>query len=189
MINQQKWEIVLSCDGRYDGVFFYAVRSTGIFCRPSCKSKAPLRQNILFFDTREQAAQAGFRPCKRCRPDLAEYMPVPALLQQAKDLLDACYTDTAQALSHRLSTIGLSRRHLSSLFKQQYGMPIHAYIQAMRVRHAEMLLRGTRISIHDIAVDCGFESLPAFYRAFTRHTGVPPAKCRKLHQQKELHTL
>ena len=70
MMREEMWKAVSENDPSYDGILFYAVKSTGIYCRPSCKSKIPKRENVCFFDTAEKARAAGFRPCKRCRSDL-----------------------------------------------------------------------------------------------------------------------
>ena len=68
LTDNEMWKAVTSCDAALDEQFFYAVKTTGIYCRPSCKSRAPLRENVLYFETGEDACHAGFRPCKRCRP-------------------------------------------------------------------------------------------------------------------------
>ncbi len=76
MTQDEMWLAVSQNDASADGLFFYAVSSTGVFCRPSCKSRRPKRENVRYFKTAEQAMAAGFRPCKRCRSDLADYRPV-----------------------------------------------------------------------------------------------------------------
>ena len=76
MTEPEMWEAVQRSDASYDGLFFYAVKTTGIFCRPSCKSKPPKRENLCYFASGEEARAAGFRPCKRCRSDLLEYQPM-----------------------------------------------------------------------------------------------------------------
>jgi len=70
LTDNEKWNSIVNCDSFYDGVFYYGVRTTGIFCRPSCKSKEPLKKNVVFFDRIEDAYSYGLRPCKRCRPDV-----------------------------------------------------------------------------------------------------------------------
>ena len=68
LTDDEMWEATINCDSNLDGRFFYAVKTVGVYCCPSCKSRAPLRKNVLYFETGEQAQRAGFRPCKRCRP-------------------------------------------------------------------------------------------------------------------------
>mgnify|MGYP003400168036 CR=1 FL=1 len=84
MTEVEKWNSVKSCDSSYNGKFYYGVKATGIYCRPSCKSKLPKRENIVFFDTREEAEKAGFRTCKRCWLDLVDYDPAKELSEKAK---------------------------------------------------------------------------------------------------------
>lgn len=80
------WQAVLHNDASYDGIFFYGVRTTGIYCRPSCKSKLPKRENVCFFTSSEQARKEGFRPCKRCHSDLIDYQPMRSLKMSKQKL-------------------------------------------------------------------------------------------------------
>lgn len=82
MTDRQRWQAVLDNDRRYDGTFFYGVASTGIFCRPSCPSRPPRRDRVRFFPTADAALAAGFRPCKRCRPDLTDFPRAKTLLRR-----------------------------------------------------------------------------------------------------------
>lgn len=84
MTLKDKWDAVKQNDKTCDGIFFYAVKSTGIFCRPSCKSRLPKKDNVTFFNTADQALAAGFRPCKRCRPDLLEFEPIKEIAKKNK---------------------------------------------------------------------------------------------------------
>ena len=88
MTEPEMWEAVQRSDASYDGLFFYAVKTTGIFCRPSCKSKPPKRENLCYFASGEEARAAGFRPCKRCRSDLLEYQPMREIAAEIKARLD-----------------------------------------------------------------------------------------------------
>jgi len=88
LTDDKMWKAVVDCDKSYDGQFFYAVKTVGVYCRPSCKSRTPLRKNTNYFETQEDAEKAGFRPCKRCRPDLLDYAPMLELAQQTKNLID-----------------------------------------------------------------------------------------------------
>lgn len=94
MTREDMWKAVADNDAAYDGIFFYAVKSTGIYCRPSCKSKRPKQENVCFFDTAAQAKAAGFRPCKRCRSDLPDYQPGREIAVKAKQLLDDSFAGT-----------------------------------------------------------------------------------------------
>ena len=84
MTEDEMYEAVITNDANYDGLFFYAVKSTGIFCRPSCRSKKPLRENVCYFSYAGEAMKAGFRPCKRCRSDLLSYHPMEEIAGMVK---------------------------------------------------------------------------------------------------------
>ena len=88
MTEPEMWEAVQRSDASYDGLFFYAVKTTGIFCRPPCKSKPPKRENLCYFASGEEARAAGFRPCKCCRSDLLEYQPMREIAAEIKARLD-----------------------------------------------------------------------------------------------------
>jgi AraC family transcriptional regulator of adaptative response / methylphosphotriester-DNA alkyltransferase methyltransferase len=89
--DDEKWQAVVSCDKRYDGIFFYGVKTTGIFCKPSCKSKTPVRDNVVFFDHTAGAIENGFRSCKRCCPDKVFFDPELEFVRRAKDVFDSEY--------------------------------------------------------------------------------------------------
>jgi methylphosphotriester-DNA--protein-cysteine methyltransferase len=91
-LDLQKWNAVQKGDPTFDGVFFYGVRSTGIYCRPSCRSKMPLRKNVEFFDSAEKAEERGFRPCKRCKPDLSEQDRENTVVDLLKSICDPIST-------------------------------------------------------------------------------------------------
>ncbi|WP_325276958.1 Ada metal-binding domain-containing protein, partial [Romboutsia sp.] len=106
MSDEKKWKSVIENNADSDGKFFYAVRTTKIFCKPSCKSRAPLRNNVIFFDSKQQAIGAGYRPCKRCRPDLLEFCPSEKLTQNAKDIIDKYFVDTDE-LNKQIQKLGV----------------------------------------------------------------------------------
>ena len=80
--DNEKWQALISCDKDYDGLYFYGVKTTGIFCRPSCKSRMPIRDNVIFFHNSRKAIEMGFRPCKRCRPDQVDFEPNLELIKK-----------------------------------------------------------------------------------------------------------
>lgn len=173
MDEKEKLRAVMDCDPSFDGRFYYGVRSTGIYCRPSCKSKKPLPENILYFDTRFQAEAANFRPCKRCRPDLLGYDPDAETAERAKGLICLYYAD-AEALRGALSSIGLGRSRLTRIFEQRFGMSIKQYTDSVRLGKAKSLLEGGS-SATDAALEIGFGS-SAFSAFFKNHTGMSPAE-------------
>ena len=182
MTQEERWKAVCANDATFDGVFFYAVRSTGIFCRPSCRSRPPKPGNVLYFDTAEEALAAGFRPCKRCRSDLAGPAPAQALAEQAKAVMDASYRNRNE-LQTALKRLGVSPRRLDELFHQTYGMTPAQYAGNLRLAEAKGLLRGTDEPIVSVADRVGFAGLSSFYRFFRNGTGLSPAAYRKEHSR------
>ena len=171
------WQAVVACDKKYDGDFFYAVKTVGVYCRPSCKSRTPLRQNILFFVSAAAAEQAGFRPCKRCRPDLLAYAPLKELAAQAKDLIDGYFREK-ERLAAEMKRLGVSANYLTAVFKQSYGLSAAEYLAQKRLEYAKELLVGTNEPILNVAGEVGFDSLSSFYAFFKGHTGITPKNYR-----------
>lgn len=170
----EKWAAITSSDPSCDGKFFYGVKSTGIYCRPSCKSKNPVRQNVLFFNSREEAELAGFRPCKRCRPDLPSYDPAAETAESAKILIDRAFADRV-TLQGELNSLGVSRRRLAGLFEKRYAMSPEQYLNQVRFSHAKgMLAEGKRIT--DVAFAVGLETPSAFAVFFKKQAGISPSE-------------
>ena len=178
LTNNEMWNAVVHCDNSYDGIFFYGVKTTGIFCRPSCKSKEPLRNNVNFFDAIEQAYANGFRPCKRCRPDLIEFRPMLDLIEKAKRLFDT-YFDNPDKLAVVIKDLGVSQNHLIHIFRQQINITPVEYINTLRLEKAKKLLVYTDSNIINIAFLCGFGSLSTFYELFKKKVGLTPKNYRK----------
>jgi AraC family transcriptional regulator of adaptative response / methylphosphotriester-DNA alkyltransferase methyltransferase len=178
MTENQKWQAVISNDEHYDGLFFYGVKSTKIFCRPSCKSKAPLKKNILYFETIKQAEQAGHRPCKRCRPELLEYQPIKEIAEKAKLLLDK-YFIRQKELSKIIGQIGLTNHRIVHIFKEYYHVTPKQYYDHLRLEEARKKLVTTSDTIMNIAYSIGFQSLSAFYKFFHKNMNLSPSKYRK----------
>lgn len=184
MTERQRWNAVVACDRSYDGVFYYAVRTTGIYCRPSCPSKTPLRKHVHYFPAGEDAVRAGYRPCKRCRPDEAAKHPAVELTDLARKLIDERFAND-DALSAGIQALGVSRHRLDALFKARFDMTPCQYTRNVRVVWASAALCGTEDSVTHIAHAAGFESLPAFYRAFHKYAKVSPTAYRSAHTGKE----
>ncbi len=175
--NDEMWKAVVDCNKDYDGKFYYSVKTVGGYCRPSCKSRTPLRKNVVYFETQEDAEKAGFRPCKRCRPDLLDYAPMRELAQQTKVLIDDYYNERDR-LAAEMKKLGISPNHLAVIFKQQYGVAPSQYLNKTRADYAKKMLAETDISITDIAGEIGFDTLPSFYRFFKTQTGITPKEYR-----------
>lgn len=182
MTQEEMWKAISENDASYDGIFFYAVKSTGIYCRPSCKSKKPKHENVCFFDTSEQARAAGFHPCKRCRSDLLDYQPIKEIAEKAKQLLDDSFRRGLE-LNHELRKIGMSQRRMAEIFKDEYGVTLFEYMSQLRLEEAKRLLSNTHDEIIDIAYSVGFGGLSSFYRFFKNGTELSPAAYRKEHRK------
>jgi AraC family transcriptional regulator of adaptative response / DNA-3-methyladenine glycosylase II len=176
-------------DARFDGRFFTGVTSTGIYCRPVCRVRTPKRENCRFFGLAAQAESAGFRPCLRCRPELApqslawSIQDAGAIL--ARDALrlfdepDAWHGESpsVERLAQRL---GISDRHVRRIFETQFGVSPVQYLQTRRLLTAKQLLADTRLPITEVALISGFASVRRFNAAFAQHYGLSPTQLRRL---------
>lgn len=177
MSDNEKWQAVESSDKSYEGLFFYGVKTTGIFCRPQCRAKIPNRSNVVFFDNAVDAIEAGFRPCKKCCPDKVVFEPDLELVKKAKDIFDANYDQTME-LDSISKQLGVSTNHLRRLFKLHNDLSPTQYITQLRVNRAAELLRQKDINILEIATMTGFKSLSNFYKCFKEKLGFTPREYR-----------
>jgi AraC family transcriptional regulator of adaptative response / DNA-3-methyladenine glycosylase II len=175
-------------DARFDGCFFTGVTSTGIYCRPVCSVKAPKRENCRFFSHAAQAESAGFRPCLRCRPELAPHSVVWSiqdasyiLAHQAAKLLDEPegWADGAPSVEKLALKLGISDRHLRRIFEAQFGVSPLQYLQTRRLLSAKQLLADTQLPITQIALISGFASVRRFNAAFAAHYKLNPTQLRR----------
>jgi AraC family transcriptional regulator of adaptative response/methylated-DNA-[protein]-cysteine methyltransferase len=161
---------MLARDAAYDGVFVTAVRTTGIFCRPTCPARKPLPENVEFYATTVAALAAGYRPCHRCKPlQNNERTPdwVRSLLKVVDDAPEEQWTDAS------LTQMGVDPVRVRRWFKQEFGTTFHSYLRARRMGLAlERLASGT--SIDDTASDLGYESVSGFRDAFRKTFGATP---------------
>ncbi len=169
-------------DARFDGLFFTAVRSTGIFCRPVCPARTPLRRNVEFFPNAPAAQAAGYRPCLRCRPEVSPDLPVSAgtstTVNRALRLINegALDTDSAAKLAERL---GLTDRHLRRLFLEHVGVPPIVVAETRRILFAKKLITETSLPFADIAFASGFGSLRRFNEAMRATYQRNPKELRR----------
>ncbi|WP_239027194.1 DNA-3-methyladenine glycosylase 2 family protein [Ramlibacter algicola] len=175
-------------DARFDGFFFTGVTSTGIYCRPVCRVRTPKRENCRFFPSAAQAERAGFRPCLRCRPELAPHAPrwsiqdaTELLAQQAARLLDEpeAWPDATPTVEQLARRLGVSGRHLRRLFEARLGVSPLQYLQTRRLLTAKQLLADTDLPITQVALASGFASLRRFNAAFVQHYGLSPSGVRR----------
>ncbi|MFC4556753.1 bifunctional transcriptional activator/DNA repair enzyme AdaA [Virgibacillus kekensis] len=182
------WKATVSCDSVYDGIFFYAVKTTGIFCRPSCKSKVPNVDNVSFFSNVAEAQKAGYRPCKRCRPDLESksYDPFQSIIEDTKKVIKNNYCQK-MPLNEVALKVGVSRFHLNRIFKNRTGYTPHMYLEEIRIKKAKELLLMTKLNSTEIGYQIGYQSISSFYNAFKRSTGLSPSQFQANHVETEIY--
>ncbi len=184
------YEVLLNRDSRYDGKLFFGVTSTGIYCRPICPAPKPKPQNVLYFADSDTPRLAGFRPCKRCRPEARPGSPAwqgtKATISRALRLL--AQPEGPESLAELADKLGVTDRHLRRLFQQHLGKPPMAVKQANRLSIATTLLRDIHAPMPDIAFSAGFGSLRRFNDAFRAHFGVSPSKWREDHASDDFNT-
>ena len=172
-------------DARFDGRLFVGVTSTGIYCRPVCRVRCPKRENCRFFDTAAQAEGERFRPCMKCRPELAPralaWTTMDAsrtLATQAAAWLDAA--DDAEASVEQLAThLGITSRHLRRIFQAEHGVTPLQYLQTRRLLLAKALLTDSALPVQEVALAAGFASLRRFNAAFVEHYRMQPTALRR----------
>ena len=179
---QQCQSARVSRDSRFDGHFFTAVKTTGIFCRPICPANTPYESNVEYFATQAQALNSGYRPCLRCRPDSAPgswaWKGVETTFQRAVSLIDAGDLQDSQ-LPDLAAKLGISDRYLRQLFQQYIGMSPKQYAQYQQLMFAKQLLHNSNMSIADIAFASGFNSVRRFNDAFNKKLKLVPREVRK----------
>lgn len=171
-----RWAAVVARDPQADGRFFYSVRTTGVYCRPSCGARTPRPENVDFYPTAEEAEQAGFRPCKRCRPDLP-----PLAERQAALVADLCrrieQADTAPSLEQLARDAGISAYHLHRTFKAVTGVTPRAYAAALRAgKVRDELGRGGTVT--EAIYEAGYNSNGRFYAESGQVLGMKPRDYR-----------
>lgn len=165
-------------DASYDGRFFTCVRTTGIFCFPSCPSRKPKPESVQFVVGREEALALGFRPCRRCHSDLAggqreyEHNLVLAVTERVDQSLG-----TARS-AELAAAVGFSLTHLNRMLLRNTGLSLEQLIRQRRVERAAELLLGSELPVLEIALAVGFTSASAFYAAFRRHFQLAPTAYR-----------
>lgn len=171
-----RWAAVVACDPAADGRFWYSVRSTGVYCRPSCAARQPRRENVAFHDSPAAAERAGFRACKRCRPDAAD----PAERQHAA-VAAACrlieQAEEPPALADLAAAAGVSRFHFHRLFKAATGVTPKAYAAAHRAKLVRAELAGGA-SVTQAIYGAGYGASSRFYEQAGKVLGMRPSDFR-----------
>lgn len=172
---EQQWQQVLSRDVRADGHFVYAVRSTRIYCRPTCPSRRPRRTNVDFFAQPAEAERAGFRACKRCRPNAAH--PQQNIVAEACKFIES-HLDARVTLPQLSKHLGYSPFYLQRLFKKTLGITPQQYQSTRRVADLRSGLRGTT-TVADAAYGAGYSSSSRLYENAAPRLGMTPASYGK----------
>ena len=165
----------LSRDARFDGKFFTAVLTTGIFCRPVCPARPPKPENVKYYLSAEQAQLAGFAPCKRCFPERAANKSLPADLRTALGRFDP----SQQPLSELAEILDIGPRQLQRRFVQHFGVSPKAYFQQQRLLQARKLITSTNLPFTDVCYASGFNSIRRFNEAIKSNYGGTPKELRK----------
>ena len=175
--DEERWQAVKRRDPAFDGKFLFAVRTTGIYCRPSCASRPAKRENVTFFETGAQAEKAGYRACKRCRPDqLGAPDPQMQAVSQACKRIETA--EEAPKLAELAASAGLSPYHFHRVFKALTGVTPKAYAAETRARRAANKLR-TAETVTEAIYDAGFNSSSRFYENTDARLGMTPGAVRR----------
>ena len=181
------YQVITARDARFDGRLFVGVTSTGIYCRPICRVRTPRERNCRFFATPAQAEAAAFRPCMKCRPEIAPGAPLAwtvmdasrTLARQAADALDAqAASGDAARLVDVAERLGVSDRHLRRIFQAEHGVTPLQYLQTRRLLLAKQLLTDTKLPVAQVALASGFNSLRRFNAAFVESYRMSPSRLR-----------
>jgi AraC family transcriptional regulator of adaptative response/methylated-DNA-[protein]-cysteine methyltransferase len=172
------WDAVTERDRAMDGVFFYAVRTTGVYCRPTCPSRRPRPENVVFFRTRTGAERAGFRPCKRCKPERDSKTDANSeIVEKVCRYIDA-HPDGPATLEALSGAIGLSPFHLHRTFKALTGITPRAYADSRRLESLKAGLREGH-SVTRSLYDAGYGSSSRLYERASSQLGMTPSRYRK----------
>ena len=174
---EEMWEKIMACDPGYDGLFYTAVKTTGIYCRPSCRSRKPKKINVEFYFSQEEVEQHGFRACKRCQPD-AGLSPNTEVVRDVALFLAGNYKRPL-LLQEIADHAGLTPSYLDRVFKQETGETPLAYLKKIRVDKAAHLIEHSGLPNLDICFEAGFQSPSNFYKAFRLIKQLSPGEYRK----------
>lgn len=175
LADQEAWRAVEQHDAAYDGRFVYAVKTTGVYCRPSCSSKRPARRNVNFFAEPNAAERAGYRPCKRCDPRGDHQQP--GAVARARAFIEQDPSRTI-SLDDLAAAIGMSAHHLQRSFKQLVGVSPREYQDALRSAQFRKRLRAGE-SVSRATYEAGYGSSSRVYERAAKSLGMTPAVYRK----------
>jgi len=178
----QCYQAIVTRDRRFDGRFFVAVRTTKIYCRPICRVKSPFQKNCTFYSHAAEAEVAGYRPCKRCRPELA---PGSSAMEVSSQLARSAAAFIHQdfladhSLEELAAKLDVTDRHMRQVFRAEFGVSPVEYWQTQRLLLAKQLLTDSRLPVTSVALASGFQSLRRFNVALKERYRVTPTEFRK----------
>lgn len=182
MDDEQHYRAAVSKDARFDGVFFIAVKSTGIYCRPSCPAMTPKREHMRFYKTPAAAQQAGFRACKRCRPDASPGSPEwnirADMTARAMRLIADGIVDR-EGIDGLARSLGYEQRQVRRVLTAELGASPLALARAQRAQTARVLVETTKLPMGDIAFAAGFASIRQFNATILEVFDTPPSRLRE----------
>jgi len=174
ILNDPRWQQVVARDASADGTFFYSVKTTGVYCRPSCGARLARPENVAFHATIAAAEAAGFRPCKRCKPNQAALADIYAeKVAMACRLIDAA--ETSPSLTQLAAHAGLSRFHFHRVFKAVTGVTPKAYVAAHKLQQLRQQL-DANMKVTDAIYAAGYGSSSRFYETASQALGMQPSQ-------------
>ena len=180
MAQKDRWEAVRARDKRFDSAFVYGVRSTGIYCRPSCSARRPRRDQVVFFQMPEAAEQAGFRPCRRCRPDEAVIQDpqVKRVQRLCRYIEQHDSPEQPLTLANMSGHVHVSPHHLQRIFKRMMGISPRKYAEACRLQRLKRLIKKGNTVTHAL-YEAGYGSSSRLYEGVSRRMGMTPGDYRR----------
>ncbi len=173
------YDVILRNDTLYDGRIYVGVRTTGIVCRPSCRARTPKKENITLFNSLTEALKAGFRPCKRCRPEQpGANGPDAELVERLNAVIAARYRQPL-TLPDLAAALNISPFHLQRVYKRTVGITPAERLRSVRIEAAKTLLMPEGPSVADAAAAVGFRSASHFSSIFRKTTGLSPNMFRR----------
>ena len=170
--DERRWQAVLEQDAAFDGAFVLAVRTTGIYCRPACPARTPKRENVRFLASPDEAERAGFRACKRCRPDTQNDEQAD-LVRKTCDYIDS-HLDESPTLAELGATVGMSPSHLQRTFKRLMGISPGQYLRTRRLSFMKAQLKNGE-SVTSAMYEAGFGSSSRLYETAQSELGMTPS--------------
>lgn len=187
MSHDMCYKAIKAQDARFDGIFFTAVKTTGIYCRPICRVPAPKSENCTFYDSAVEAESNGFRPCLRCRPELApgyaEFEQNSELIGMIINYFEECNYKPG-AIGKSAEYFGITPRHLTRIFQNTLGVSPQSYLMTKRLLMAKALLTDTLLPVTEVSLISGFGSVSRFNDSFKKHYSLTPSSLRKTSSKK-----